>query len=417
MKRILIADASKASLVMTSEVFKDHFPGVQVVVARSSAECLEAAKSGEGLDAYVIDFDLPDRDGAWTAARIKKQTQTPVLITAFDRPEVHEIIEQELAPYDDCLSWLRKPVKAELVVAVAQRFCEGRYRTQRRLECAIPALAEVVVSTTLTRTIKETVKVAAGAAKATAKAPAKATAAAKGKAPTKSAASKATAKAAPASTTKTVTKTLTETVQSKVLVPALVRDTSLGGVKVELDFSGIASAGSKSDAAGSASWTTSAGEILTIQLPPVEVLESEQGPAAWSAWQKERLASRASNANAAGASNAAVAASATKGTKSTALSTLAAKTLAAPKKAATATKEPAFPVRGKVCWVETAGKTVSFGLELDNAAHARRVFDVALALHSKARASGRAPNAEAGLAGNVTTGASTLASLTRRANS
>ncbi|MCA2961149.1 MAG: hypothetical protein IOD12_12920, partial [Silvanigrellales bacterium] len=55
MKRILIADASKASLVMTSEVFKDHFPGVQVVVARTSAECLELVKTTENLDAYVID--------------------------------------------------------------------------------------------------------------------------------------------------------------------------------------------------------------------------------------------------------------------------------------------------------------------------------------------------------------------------
>jgi len=65
MKRILIADASKASLVMTSEVFKDHFPGVQVVVARTSADAIELAKSAGELDAFIIDYDLPDRDGAF----------------------------------------------------------------------------------------------------------------------------------------------------------------------------------------------------------------------------------------------------------------------------------------------------------------------------------------------------------------
>ena len=54
MKRILIADASKASLVMTSEVFKDHFPGVQVVVARTSADAIELAKTSGALDAFII---------------------------------------------------------------------------------------------------------------------------------------------------------------------------------------------------------------------------------------------------------------------------------------------------------------------------------------------------------------------------
>jgi CheY-like chemotaxis protein len=143
MKRILIADASKSSLVMTSEVFKDHFPGVQVVVARNSADAIELAKTCGPVDAYVIDFDLPDKDGAQTAAKIKRFSPTPILITGYDRPEVQAMIERELAAYDDCLSWLRKPVKAELVVEVAKRFCEGKFRTQRRIPCSIPAILEL----------------------------------------------------------------------------------------------------------------------------------------------------------------------------------------------------------------------------------------------------------------------------------
>jgi CheY-like chemotaxis protein len=201
MKRILIADASKASLVMTSEVFKDNFPGVQVVVARTSAECLELVKTSENIDAYIIDFDLPDRDGACTAARIKKLTQTPVLITAFDRPDVHDVIEEELAAYDDCLNWLRKPVKAETVVAVAQRYCEGKYRTQRRLISDIPALAEVVITTTITRTVKETIKTFAPAAK--------------GKAVASKAPVGKTAAKLPVATSKVITRTVSEKIHSK----------------------------------------------------------------------------------------------------------------------------------------------------------------------------------------------------------
>lgn len=143
MKRILIADASKASLVMTSEVFKDHFPGVQVVVARTSADALELAKTSGELDAFIIDYDLPDRDGAYTAGRLKKMFPQPILITAFDRPDVQENIDRELAAFDDCLSWLKKPVKPEIVVSLAQRFIEGQHRCQRRLNCSLPAFLEV----------------------------------------------------------------------------------------------------------------------------------------------------------------------------------------------------------------------------------------------------------------------------------
>jgi CheY-like chemotaxis protein len=145
MKKILIADASKASLVMTSEVFKDHFPGVQVLVARTSAEALEVAKREDQIDAFVVDFDLPDKDGAYTAAKMKKLFPIPVLITAFDRPDVQETIERLCSAHDDCLSWLAKPVNAELVVSIAQRFIEGNFRTQRRIECMLPAIAEVTI--------------------------------------------------------------------------------------------------------------------------------------------------------------------------------------------------------------------------------------------------------------------------------
>ncbi|APJ04652.1 response regulator [Silvanigrella aquatica] len=145
MKKILIADSSKASLVMTSEVFKDHYPGVQVLVARSSSEALELAKQNEGVDAFIIDYDLPDADGAQTAVRLKKLYTIPVLITAFDRPEVAKTIETLLKQYADCQSWLKKPVNPEVVIAVAQRFCDGKVRTEKRVSCHLPVFAEILL--------------------------------------------------------------------------------------------------------------------------------------------------------------------------------------------------------------------------------------------------------------------------------
>lgn len=144
-KKILIADSSKASLVMTSEVFKDHYPGVQVLVARSSSEALELAKHNDGVDAFIIDYDLPDADGAQTAFRLKKLYSTPVLITAFDRPEVAKSIESSLKQYADCQSWLKKPVNPEVVIAVVQRFCDGKIRAQKRIPCHLPVFAEILL--------------------------------------------------------------------------------------------------------------------------------------------------------------------------------------------------------------------------------------------------------------------------------
>lgn len=422
MKRILIADASKASLVMTSEVFKDHFPGVQVVVARTSAECLELVKSTENVDAYVIDFDLPDKDGAWTAARLKKlHAQTPVLITAFDRPDVHNVIEEELAAYDDCLNWLRKPVKAETVVAVAQRYCEGKYRTQRRLACSIPALAEVVVTTVLTRTVKETVKVPvakssakSATSKTTAK-PEKTKAKTSKAAASKNAAKSKTATAAKntkaATTTKVVTRTITEKVQAKTLVPATITDSSLGGIKVEIDFSGFQAQGQSKTASGQVSWSVSAGEILSVHVPSQETLEAGNAKA-WKDWQSSKLklqaaanaATTATNpppappasAKTARTTHAASAAAAMKGSKgpgtASTLPMLSQKTL----KSAVKTAEDSSQIlRGRVCWTTTQNSLVTCGVELDNAAQARRLFELTANRYNSLRRAGGIPSTHA----------------------
>lgn len=145
MKRIVIADSSKASLVMTSEVFKDHYPGIQVLVAKSSFEALELAKHNDGIDAFIVDYDLPDADGVQTAFKLKKLYSIPVLITAFDNPGVATSIESSLQQYADCQSWLKKPVNPEVVMAVVQRFCDGKIRTQKRISCNLPVFAEILL--------------------------------------------------------------------------------------------------------------------------------------------------------------------------------------------------------------------------------------------------------------------------------
>lgn len=336
MKRILIADASKASLVMTSEVFKDHFPGVQVVVARTSADAIELAKTAGELDAFIIDYDLPDRDGAYTAARLKKMFTQPILITAFDRPDVQESIDRELAAFDDCLSWLKKPVKTELVVSLAQRFIEGQYRCQRRLSCAVPAFIEVEFTPAAhlmaaagqgarTMQVARAKVVAKPKAKGGHQAKAKSSSSkpSKGKvvsAPTGGARAPAGGAKKVASTAKSTPKTTAKTSQAKTktaplqktlaagtkaqktavsqkkaqpaaplkpvrkFIPVIIDDVSLGGTKIRVNNKElILSMGGKGKSA-ELFCDFREGQILSVVVPPGNIIEA--GADALDKWQK-----------------------------------------------------------------------------------------------------------------------------------
>jgi CheY-like chemotaxis protein len=346
MKRILIADAGKASLVMTSEVFKDHFPGVQVVVARTSAEVLDTIKTDSAFDAVVVDYDLPDRDGADTAARIKKMSQVPVLLTGFERPGVTDAIEEDLAGYDDCLNWLRKPVKAELVVAIAQRYCEGKYRTQRRVACAFPALFEMAVPVVTTIPLPPVkAKMVQTAAKKGAKVAPKKGAKTAGKASAKD------VKVAPP-------RVKTVTTIKRTWIPAWVEDCSLGGVKVRVPRHKVEALSLGKHASFAVS-TLNAGEILNIQIPCIQQIV-EAAPLSHNQLSKDLLSKKQGPASSAKAKAAPV------------------KKVAASKAAAVTNTLTA--VRGRVAWTE-GSKTSSewiFGIQAENMSLSKKIFDAVI---------------------------------------
>lgn len=138
MKKILIADPNKASLVMTSEVFKENYPGIQVMVAKNATDALDMVKKNKDLDACVVDFDLPDTNGAKAAFQMKRVCKIPILITAFENESSSQTIEKTLQQYEDCQNWLKKPVEPEVVTAVMERFCAGKMRSEKRFDCEIP---------------------------------------------------------------------------------------------------------------------------------------------------------------------------------------------------------------------------------------------------------------------------------------
>ena len=171
MKKILIADAGKASLVMISEVFKDNYPGIQVLVARNYSDAYSLAKEHKDIEAFIVDYHLPDKSGVSLALSLKKLRDCPILITALDDEDVSRDIEKNLKSFPDCLSWLKKPVNPEIVIAVVQRYCEGNIRQEKRYACSVPAIVKLFLNAParLKKTQKTPTKVNSQASKKTVK--------------------------------------------------------------------------------------------------------------------------------------------------------------------------------------------------------------------------------------------------------
>lgn len=365
MKRILIADASKASLVMTSEVFKDHFPGVQVVVARNSNDAIELVKTIGDVDAIVIDYDLPDRDGAQTAARIKKICSTPVLLTGFDRPEVGDNIEKELAAYDDCLSWMRKPVNPDLVVEIVKRFCEGKYRTQRRISCNIPILMELNTKS------KELMAKLAAAQKAAAKPVATL------KKGAKKAKAKAKGKAAPTVAKKDLG--IPANIPAKLWFPVIIEDCSVGGIKLRLEKKYVEASGFGKVIEHAAS-TIKSGDFIQFQLPTWEEIQTGKAlgkdwfmvtKAAPTAPAAKAKVAPASKAKAKGKSKAAV-----KGKAAPAPAAASAPQLMMkPLKSISNKDLLGSALKGKVVWSRGENGDWSIGIQSENSVLSKRLFD------------------------------------------
>lgn len=131
MTTILIADTSKPSLVMTSEVFKDKIPGAIVLVAKTGQETLEILKE-KTPDMCVVDFDLPDSDGISLVTAMRETFKGPILLTAYPDKIVDEAVTNHLFGFADAGGWLAKPIKVPELNLKIDKFLLEKHRLGRR---------------------------------------------------------------------------------------------------------------------------------------------------------------------------------------------------------------------------------------------------------------------------------------------
>lgn len=137
MTTVLIADAIKPSLVMSSEVFKDKIPGAEVIVASTGEDAVRLAEE-RCPDICLVDFDLPDVDGPALVLALRKVYKGPILMTAFPDKNVEQAVEDHLFAFNDASAWIRKPVKFDELSAQIDKFLVENQRTGRRFSTDLP---------------------------------------------------------------------------------------------------------------------------------------------------------------------------------------------------------------------------------------------------------------------------------------
>lgn len=137
MPSILIVDESKPSVVMTSEIIKDHVQGVMVDVVSDGKACLDIMQT-KRYDLIVIDFDLPDADGVTLARLVRSHFDGPILLTAFEDEVVQEAVKTEMFFYADICSYIRKPIVTADFVAKLEKFLLKKAALQKRFATNIP---------------------------------------------------------------------------------------------------------------------------------------------------------------------------------------------------------------------------------------------------------------------------------------
>lgn len=131
MTKVLIADPSKAGLVMSTEVFKEKIPGVEISVAKTGKEFLRMLAQ-ISPDMGIVDFDMPDVDGTTLIRYAKEIFDGPILLTAYPDDDIRNVINSELFAFEEAGPCIEKPVKYERMAEVIDRFLISKKRVLKR---------------------------------------------------------------------------------------------------------------------------------------------------------------------------------------------------------------------------------------------------------------------------------------------
>lgn len=121
MSHILIVDPFKSSIVMTSEIIKDHYSNSSIRVVNTGSECFNSVEK-DTPKLIIIDFDLPDTDGVTLGKLLRRVFTGPILLTAFPDDVVTKAVKVEQYFYSDISNWIKKPVKKQQLCSMLDAY-------------------------------------------------------------------------------------------------------------------------------------------------------------------------------------------------------------------------------------------------------------------------------------------------------
>ena len=133
MTKLLIADSGKASLVMSTEVFKEKIAGIAITVAKNGRDFLQMLPE-VAPDIGIVDFDLPDVDGTTLIKYAREIFDGPILLTAYLDDKIKEVISTELFAYEQEGVCIAKPIEFDKLAAVIDRFLVSGKRILKRFQ-------------------------------------------------------------------------------------------------------------------------------------------------------------------------------------------------------------------------------------------------------------------------------------------
>ena len=133
MTKLLIADSNKASLVMSTEVFKEKIAGISISVARNGRDFLQMLPE-VAPDIGIVDFDLPDVDGTTLIKYAQEIFDGPIFLTAYLDDRIREVISHELFAYEQEVVCIEKPINSEKMAVIINKFLISGKRILKRFQ-------------------------------------------------------------------------------------------------------------------------------------------------------------------------------------------------------------------------------------------------------------------------------------------
>ncbi len=126
MKKVLIADPNKANLVITCEILKEQFAGIQIYTTTTGQNALNILNENTNIDLAIIDTDLPDQNVYEFTLELHKNYNIPLIITTEINSFHQYSNSAQFKRIKTGIACIQKPLHPLVVQAICAYFSKNK---------------------------------------------------------------------------------------------------------------------------------------------------------------------------------------------------------------------------------------------------------------------------------------------------